>query len=45
MAPVSLSSEAEYQRGYGPVIRMDLERLILEIDELKATINENAAAV
>ncbi|HCZ8899118.1 TPA: ornithine--oxo-acid transaminase [Staphylococcus aureus] len=47
MAPVSLSSEAEYQRGYGPLLdgfrKVDFGDV--DADALKAAINENTAAV
>lgn len=45
LAAVSLSSEAEYRRGYGPL----LEGIKLvdfgDIEQIKAQINENTAAV
>ncbi|MBG3179015.1 aminotransferase class III-fold pyridoxal phosphate-dependent enzyme [Staphylococcus aureus] len=45
MAPVSLSSEAEYQRGYGPLLDGFRKVDFGDVDALKAAINENTAAV
>ncbi|ENJ4008652.1 ornithine--oxo-acid transaminase [Staphylococcus pseudintermedius] len=45
MAPVSLSSEKEYQRGYGPLLEGFHNVEFGNIDSLKAAINENTAAV
>lgn len=45
MAPVSLSSEKEYQRGYGPLLEGFQNVEFGNIDSLKAAINENTAAV
>ena len=45
MAPVSLSLEAEYQRGYGPLLdgfrKVDFD----DIDQLKNAINNCTAAI
>src|SRR5699024_1858147 len=45
LAAVSLSSEAEYRRGYGPLL--DGFKLVDfgDIEQIKAQINENTAAV
>ena len=45
LAAVSLSSEAEYRRGYGPLL--DGIKLVDfgDINQIKASINENTAAV
>ncbi|EJA1875402.1 ornithine--oxo-acid transaminase [Staphylococcus pseudintermedius] len=45
MVPVSLSSEKEYQRGYGPLLEGFQNVEFGNIDSLKAAINENTAAV
>ncbi|HFQ1967472.1 ornithine--oxo-acid transaminase [Staphylococcus aureus] len=45
MAPVSLSSEAEYQRGYGPLLDGFRKVDFGDVDALEAAINENTAAV
>ncbi|MCG3401635.1 ornithine--oxo-acid transaminase [Staphylococcus massiliensis] len=45
MAPVSLSSEKEYQRGYGPLLEGFVKVDFGNIDQLKEAINENTAAV
>lgn len=45
MAPVSLSSEAEYQRGYGPLLDGFRKVDFGDVDALKAAINKNTAAV
>ncbi|MCE5830386.1 ornithine--oxo-acid transaminase [Staphylococcus pseudintermedius] len=45
MAPVSLSLEKEYQRGYGPLLEGFQNVEFGNIDSLKAAINENTAAV
>lgn len=45
MAPVSLSSEAEYQRGYGPLLEGFKKVDFGDVDALKAAINENTAAI
>ncbi|AYU54739.1 ornithine--oxo-acid transaminase [Staphylococcus debuckii] len=45
MAPVSLSSEAEYQRGYGPLLEGFLKVDFGDVDQLKDAINENTAAI
>ena len=45
MAPVSLSSEAEYQRGYGPLLEGFRKVDFGNEAQLKEAINENTAAV
>lgn len=45
MAPVSLSSEKEYHRGYGPLLEGFQNVEFGNIAQLKAAINENTAAV
>lgn len=45
MAPVSLSSEAEYQRGYGPLLDGFRKVDFGDVDKLKEAINENTAAI
>lgn len=45
MAPVSLSSEAEYQRGYGPLLDGFHKVDFGDVDKLKEAINENTAAI
>ncbi|OFO42015.1 ornithine--oxo-acid transaminase [Staphylococcus sp. HMSC070D05] len=45
MAPVSLSSEAEYQRGYGPLLEGFRKVNFGNEAQLKEAINENTAAV
>lgn len=45
MAPVSLSSEAEYQRGYGPLLKGFRKVDFGNEAQLKEAINENTAAV
>lgn len=45
MAPVSLSSEAEYQRGYGPLLEGFRKVDFGNKAQLKEAINENTAAV
>ena len=45
MAPVSLSSEAEYQRGYGPLLDGFRKVDFGNEAQLKEAINENTAAV
>ncbi|WP_462211383.1 ornithine--oxo-acid transaminase [Staphylococcus hominis] len=45
MAPVSLSSEAEYQRGYGPLLEGFRKVYFGNEAQLKEAINENTAAV
>ena len=40
MAPVSLSSEAEYQRGYGPLLDGFRKVDFGDVDALKAAINK-----
>lgn len=45
LVPVSMSSEAEYRRGYGPLV--DGFKLVDfgDIDQIKEAVNENTAAV
>src|SRR5699024_3888884 len=43
--PVSVSSEAEYQRGYGPLLEEFKKVDFGDVDALKAAINENTAAI
>ena len=45
MAPVSLSSEAEYQRGYGPLLDGFRKVEFGDFNQLKAAINKNTAAI
>lgn len=45
MAPVSLSSEKEYQRGYGPLLDGFRKVDFGDIEQVKQAINENTAAV
>ena len=45
MAPVSLSSEAEYQRGYGPLLEGFRKVDFGNEAQLKEAINKNTAAV
>ena len=45
MAPVSLSSEPEYQRGYGPLLDGSRKVDFGNIDAVKEAINENTAAI
>lgn len=45
MAPVSLSSEPEYQRGYGPLLDGFRKVEFGNIDAVKKAINENTAAI
>lgn len=45
MAPVSLSSEAEYQRGYGPLLEGFRKVDFGNEAQLKEAINENTAAI
>lgn len=45
MAPVSLSSEAEYQRGYGPLLDGFRKVEFGDVNQLKAAINKNTAAI
>ena len=45
MAPVSLSSEAEYQRGYGPLLDGFRKVDFGDIEAIKAAVNENTAAI
>ncbi|MCU5745961.1 ornithine--oxo-acid transaminase [Staphylococcus sp. SQ8-PEA] len=45
MAPVSLSSEKEYQRGYGPLLDGFRKVEFGNIEEVKKAINENTAAI
>ena len=45
MAPVSLSSEAEYQRGYGPLLDGFRKVDFGNETQLKEAINKNTAAV
>ena len=45
MAPVSLSSEAEYQRGYGPLLDGFRKVDFGSEAQLKEAINENTAAI
>ena len=45
MAPVSLSSEAEYQRGYGPLLDGFRKVDFGDIEAVKNAINENTAAI
>ena len=45
MAPVSLSSEAEYQRGYGPLLEGFRKVDFGNETQLKEAINKNTAAV
>lgn len=45
MAPVSLSSEAEYQRGYGPLLDGFRKVDFGDVDKLKEAINENTVAI
>lgn len=45
MAPVSLSSEAEYQRGYGPLLDGFRKVDFSNETQLKEAINKNTAAV
>lgn len=45
MAPVSLSSEPEYQRGYGPLLDGFRKVEFGNIDAVKEAINENTAAI
>ena len=45
MAPVSLSSEPEYQRGYGPLLDGFRKVDFGNIDAVKEAINENTAAI
>ena len=45
MAPVSLSSEAEYQRGYGPLLEGFRKVDFGNEAQLKEAINENTVAV
>ena len=40
MAPVSLSSEAEYQRGYGPLLDGFRKVEFGDVNQLKAAINK-----
>src|SRR5699024_3160052 len=45
MAPVSLSSEPEYQRGYGPLLDGFRKVDFGNIEAVKEAINENTAAI
>ncbi|MBM0868773.1 ornithine--oxo-acid transaminase [Staphylococcus auricularis] len=45
MAPVSLSSEAEYQRGYGPLLDGFRKVDFGVIEAVKSAINDNTAAI
>lgn len=45
MAPVSLSSEPEYQRGYGPLLDGFRKVDFGDTEAVKAAINENTAAI
>lgn len=45
LVPVSMSSEAEYRRGYGPLVEGFVNVDFGDIDQIKAAINENTAAV
>lgn len=45
MAPVSLSSEAEYQRGYGPLLDGFRKVDFGDIEAVKSAINDNTAAI
>jgi ornithine--oxo-acid transaminase len=45
LVPVSMSSEAEYRRGYGPLVEGFKLVDFGNIDQIKEAINENTAAV
>lgn len=45
LVPVSMSSEAEYRRGYGPLVEGFKHVDFGDIEQIKDAINENTAAV